>query len=141
MWRTSNFPICSPSASSFSPSSCRGPIKTLPQLAACLPSGQNFGAGKSGRLWFKQWVANHYQKEAREMAGGHTALGCWDVALACSCRHVAAGTACGNLVLVSQSPWKRKTFPVCNSAWTAHLHTLYRVKAARLKRWDERFGC
>lgn len=85
----------------------------------------------------KQLVANHHQKEAREVSGGHTALGCWDVLLACSCHHVAVGTACGDLVLVSQSPWKRRTFPVCNSAWTARSHT----SAMRLKRWDGRFGC
>lgn len=65
-----------PLPSSLSPSSCRGAIKTLPQLAACLPSGQNFGAGKSGRLWF---IANHSQKrqERRLVAIQLLGAGIW----------------------------------------------------------------
>lgn len=122
MGRTSNFPICS-----LSPCSCRGPIPTLAQLAACLPLGQSFGAGT---LW---WVANHCQEEAGEVSGGRSAPGCWAVVLVCSCHRVAAGTACGDLVWVSQSPWKRKTFPVCNSVWTAHSHALHHAEGTRLK--------
>lgn len=106
----------------------------MPELAACLPLGQNFGAGESGRLW---WGADRCQKEAGEVSGGPAALGCWDVSLACSCQRVLAGTACGDLVLVSQSPWKRKTFPMCNSAWTARSHAVYHAEGTRLKRRDK----
>lgn len=86
-------------------------------------------------------VANHSQKEAGKVSGGHSALGCWDVVLACSSHGVAAGTACGGLVLVSQSPWKRKTFPMCNSVWTAHSRALHHIEGTRLEGWDERFDC
>lgn len=97
MWRTSNFAICS-----LSPSSCRGPIPTWPQLAAHLALGIALELADSAgyQVTPKNWQEGCW--------GGHTALGCWAVVLARSCHRVAAGTACGDLVLVSQSRGKGK---------------------------------
>lgn len=104
-------------------------------------AGSSFGAELwgSGEAGSAGWVAHPCQEGAGKVSGGPAALG--DGGLACSCHGVAAGTAGGDLVLVSQSPWKRQTFPLCNSGCTAHLHAVHHIEGVRLKRWDERFDC